>query len=197
LRTAPGAYGIDDDEQLEQQSHLFWTEAALAYTLPKSQQSFYVRLTAGTSVDADRFSAYRLGGFLPLSSEFPLSLPGYYFQEFSARQFVLLNANYLVPLDPGKLFDLDLNASTAVVDYMPGEGQPGNSLTGVGGGLLYHTPDNRLKIMLDYAYGIDAIRANGRGASSVGILMQIDLGAMRSKNFNQPLQLRGWQRFFN
>ncbi len=139
-----------------QQSHLFWTEAALAYTLPKSQQSFYVRLTAGTSVDADRFSAYRLGGFLPLVSEFPLSLPGYYFQEISARQFVLLNANYLVPLDPGKLFDLDLNASTAVVDYLPGESQPGNCLSGVGGGILYHTPSNRLKLMLNYAYGIDA-----------------------------------------
>jgi hypothetical protein len=199
LRTDPGGYGFLNDYQLEQQSHLFWSEAALAYTLPQSQQSFYVRLTAGTSVDADRFSAYRLGGFLPLISEFPLSLPGYYFQEISARQFVLLNANYLVPLDPGKLFDLDLNASTAVVDYLPGESQPGNSLSGVGGGILYHTPSNRLKIMLNYAYGIDAIRADGRGASSVGLLMQIDLGRMNSKNFSQPqpVPLRGWQRFFN
>jgi hypothetical protein len=198
LRSNPGAYGINDAYELNQQSHLFWTEAALAYTLPKSQQSFYVRLTAGTSVDADHFSAYRLGGFLPLVSEFPLSLPGYFFQEFSARQFVLLNANYLVPLDPGKLFDLDLNASTAVVDYLPGEGQPGNSLSGVGGGILYHTPDNRVKFMLNYAYGINAIRSGGRGANSVGILMQIDLGHMNSEKFNQPqpLPLHGWQRFF-
>ena len=199
LRTDPGSYGINNADELESESHLFWSEAALAYTLPKSQQSFYVRLTAGTSVDADRFSAYRLGGFLPLVSEFPLSLPGYYFQEFSARQFVLLNANYLVPLDPGKLFDLDLNASTAVVDYLPGEGQSGNSLSGVGGGILYHTPSNRLKFMLNYAYGIDAMRANGRGASSVGVLMQIDLGSMKSQKFSQPqpLPLHGWQKFFN
>ena len=199
LRTAPGDYGINNADELEQQSHLFWTEAALAYTLTNSGQSFYVRVTAGTSVDADRFSAYRLGGLLPLIAEYPLSLPGYYYQEISARQFVLVNANYLVPLDPGKLFDLDLNVSTAVVDYLPGESQPGNSLTGVGGGILYHTPDNRLKLMLDYAYGIDAIRSNGRGASSVGVLMQIDLGSLHSKNFNQPqpLQLRGWQKFFN
>jgi hypothetical protein len=199
LRTDPGGYGINHADQLESQSHLFWSEAALAYTLPKSQQSFYVRLTAGTSLDADRFSAYRLGGFLPLISEFPLSLPGYYFQEFSARQFVLFNANYLVPLDPGKLFDLDLNASTAVVDYLPGAEQPGNSLTGVGGGILYHTPSNRLKLMFNYAYGIDAVRANGRGASSVGMLMQIDLGFRNSNKFTQPqpLSLHGWQRFFN
>jgi hypothetical protein len=198
LRTDPGSYGINNADELESQSHLFWSEAALAYTLPKSQQSFYVRLTAGTSVDADRFSAYRLGGFLPLVSEFPLSLPGYYFQEFSARQFVLINANYLVPLDPGKLFDLDLNVSTAVVDYLPGEGQPGNSLSGVGGGILYHTPSNRLKFMLNYAYGIDAVRSNGRGASSIGVLMQIDLGYLNSKKFSQPLPSlwRGLQNFF-
>jgi hypothetical protein len=199
LRTDPGSYGINHADELESQSQLFWAEAALAYTLPESHHSFYVRLTAGTSVDADRFSAYRLGGFLPLISEFPLSLPGYYYQEISASQFVLLNANYLVPLDPGNLFDLDLNASTAVVDYLPGESQPGNSLTGVGGGILYHTPSNRLKLMLNYAYGIDAIRASGRGASSVGILFQIDLGRMNSENFNrpQPLPTHGWQRFFN
>jgi hypothetical protein len=198
LRTDPGTYGINNSDELESQSHLFWSEAALAYTLPKSQQSFYLRLTAGTSVDADRFSAYRLGGFLPLISEFPLSLPGYYFQEISAQRFVLLNANYLVPLDPGKLFDLNLNASTAVVDYLPGESQPGSSLSGVGGGILYHTPSNRLKFMLNYAYGIDAIRSNGRGASSIGVLMQIDLGRMNSQKFGQPqpVPLHGWQRFF-
>ncbi len=198
FRTDPGTYGVNNADQLEQQSHLFWTEAALAYTLPKSQQSFYVRLTTGTSIDADRLSAYRLGGFLPLVSEFPLSLPGYFFQEFSARQFVLFNANYLLPLDPGKLWSLDLNASTAVVDYLPGEGQPGNSLTGVGGGILYHTPSNRVKLMLNYAYGIDAIRASGRGANSVGILLQIDLGSVHSDKFKspQPTEWRGWQRFF-
>lgn len=199
FRTDPGAYGINDAYQLEQQSQLFWSEAALAYTLPESQQSFYVRLTAGTSVNADHFSAYRLGGFLPLASEFPLSLPGYYFQEISARQFVLFNANYLLPLDPGKLWSLDVNVSTAVVDYLPGEGQPGNSLTGVGGGLLYHARSQRWKLMVNYAYGIDAIRAAGRGASSIGVLMQIDLGRMRSKNFSQPqpVPLHGWQRIFN
>ena len=198
-RTDPGAYGINGAYELESQSHLFWSEAALAYTLPQSQQSFYVRLTAGTSVDADHFSAYRLGGFLPLVSEFPLSLPGYYFQEISARQFVLFNANYLLPLDPAKLWSLDLNASTAVVDYLPGEGQPGNSLTGVGGGILYHTPSQRIKLMVYYAYGIDAIRAAGRGAGSIGVLMQIDLGRMNSQKFSQPqpVPLHGWQRFFN
>jgi len=198
LRTDIGTYGFNGDRKLNQQSHLFWCEAALAYTLPKSQQNFYVRLTAGTSIDADRFSAYRLGGFLPLVSEFPLSLPGYYFQEISARNFVLGNLNYLLPLDSQKCWNLDLNASTAFVDYLPGEGQPGNRLTGVGGGILYHTPSNRLKIVAGCGYGVDAIRSHGRGAESVGILVQWDLGRMHSKTFNTPNQLhwRGWQWLF-
>jgi len=203
LRSDSGAYGnlTSDgyDRELNELSHLFWAEAALAYTLPKSQQSFYVRLTAGTSVDADRFSAYRLGGFLPLIAEFPLSLPGYYFQEISARQFVLLNANYLLPLDPQKRWNIDVNVASAFVDYLPGESQPGNWLNGVGGGILYHSPSDRWKIMLNYGYGIDAIRSHGRGANSLGLLMQFDLGRKHSQNFNptQPLLWRGWERIFD
>ena len=80
LRNDSATYGINSDRELKSQSHLFWMEAALAYTLTNSQQSFYVRFTAGTSADADRFSSYRLGGFLPLVAEYPLSLPGYYYQ---------------------------------------------------------------------------------------------------------------------
>ncbi len=203
LRSDSGSYGnlTSDgyDRELNEQSHLFWAEAALAYTLPKSQQSFYVRLTAGTSVDADRFSAYRLGGFLPLIAEFPLSLPGYYFQEISARQFVLLNANYLLPLDPKKRWNIDVNVASAFVDYLPGESQPGNWLNGVGGGILYHSPSDRWKIMLNYGYGIDAIRSHGRGANSLGLLVQFDLGRKHSQNFNptQPLLWRGWGRIFD
>jgi len=199
VRTDSGAYGFGGDRELKEQSHLFWAEAALAYTLPKSQQSFYVRLTAGTSVDADRFSAYRLGGFLPLIAEFPLSLPGYFYQEITARQFVLLNANYLLPLDEKKRWNIDVNAASAIVDYLPGESQPGNWLSGVGGGILYHSRSDRWKIMLNYAYGIDAIRSHGRGANSIGLLVQCDLGRKHSQSFNstQPSQWRGWQHLFD
>jgi len=199
LRSSHGSYGFNNDFNLNEQSHLFWTEAALAYTLPQSQQSFYVRLTAGTSIDADRFSAYRLGGFLPLSSEFPLSLPGYFYQEISAKQFVLLNGNYLLPLDKTKDWALDANFGSAYVDYLPGEGQPGNWLSGVGGGILYRSPSERWRVMASYGYGIDAIRSHGRGASSIGFLLQVDLGKFHSKDFKAtpPSRWGGWTRMFN
>jgi hypothetical protein len=199
LRSDHGYYGFKGDRELTEQSHLFWMEAALAYTLPKSQQSFYVRMTAGTSVDADRFSDYRLGGFLPLIAEYPLSLPGYYYQEISARQFMLFNLNYLLPLDKEKRWNIDVNVANALVDYLPGEGQPGNWLNGVGGGILFHTKSDRWKIMLDYGYGIDAIRTHGRGATSLGVLVQLDLGHLRSKSFSspQPSLWRGWSNLLN
>jgi len=198
FRTDSGTYGYNGDRSFEQQSHLFWAEAALSYTLPKSQQNFYVRLTAGTSVDADRFSAYRLGGFLPLIAEYPLSLPGYFYQEISARQFVLLNANYLLPLDAQKHWNLDVNIASAFVDYLPGLEQPGNWLNGVGGGIMYRSPSDRWKILAGYGYGVDAIRSHGRGANSLGIFVQLDLGRQRGPAFNpaHPGLWRGWQWLF-
>lgn len=195
-RTGSGFYGYDNDRELNLQSHLFWSESALSYTFA-NKQNVYLRLTAGTSVDADRFSAYRLGGFLPLIAEFPLSLPGYFYQEISAKQFVLLNANYLVPIDEKDRWDLAFNASTAVVDYLPGEAQPGNWLSGVSGGIMWHSSTDRWKVMADYAYGINAIRDGHRGANSIGLLLQLDLGKP-SHQFNMPVPSlwQGVQRIF-
>ncbi len=196
FRTGTGVYGYGD-RSVEPQSHLFWGEALLAYTLPESKHSFCVNLTAGTSLDADRFSAYRLGSFLPLVSEFPLSLPGYYYQEISARQFVLVGGNYLLPLDSQQRWNLNANASTAVVDYLPGTEQPGDWHTGLGGGLFYKSPS--WKILVGYGYGVDAIRSHGRGAQSVGLLLQFDLGQAREAllNSEEPSRWRGLQQLFD
>jgi hypothetical protein len=198
FRTDSGAYGFGGDRVTQPSSHLFWAEAALSYTLPQSRQNFSARLIAGTSVNADRFTAYRLGGFLPLVSEFPLTLPGFYYQEISARQFALLNANYLVPLDQRQRWNLDATVSSAFVDYLPGEGQPGNWLNGVGGGIMYRSPNNRFRILLGCGYGVDAIRSGGRGAESIGVLMQWNLEKTRGEKFNpvQPNRWRGWQWLF-
>lgn len=202
FRSTPDTYGfptngLPGDRHVNGQSHLFWATALLAYTMPHLGHAFYVNITAGTSLDADRFSAYRLGALLPMVSEFPLSLPGYYYQEISARQFVLLAGNYMVPLDDKKRWNVTINAATAGVDYLPGEGQPGNSLSGAGIGILYQT--SYFKAMLGYAYGFDAIRDNGRGANSVGILMQFDLGHAKQDllNASDVSRWRGWGRMFN
>jgi hypothetical protein len=201
-RSNPGSYGFvntvpPNPYHLNPQSHLFWGEAALSYTFD-NKQNFYVRLTAGTSIDADRFSAYRLGAFLPLVAEFPLSLPGFFYQEISARQFVLMNANYLIPLDRKNRWALAFNASTAGVDYLPGTGQPGNFLAGVAGGVMWRSPQDHWKIIADYARGINAVRNGGRGSNSIGVLVQVDLGAPgKLFHLSEPSLWQGFQRMLD
>ncbi len=198
FRTDSGGYGVLNngayDRHIESSTHLFWATAALVYTLPKSQQSFSLQIIGGTSINPDRLSAYRLGGFLPLSAEYPLSIPGYYYQEVSARQFVLANATYLLPIAPNQRWNLFLNGATAVVDYFPGTQEPGNWISGVGTGLLYRSPQDRFKIMVTYAYGVDAVRSDGRGASSIGVLMQFNLEKSHNSRFDSsaPGHWQGW-----
>jgi hypothetical protein len=196
FRTRADEYGFND-RTVAPHCHLFWGEAFLAYALTNSPHSFSVSLTAGSSSDADRLSAYRLGGFLPMVSEFPLSLPGYYYQEISARGFVLASGNYTVALDNRQRWNLTATASTAVVDYLPGLEQPGNWLSGVGGGVFYTSPTWR--VMVGYGYGIDAIRTGGRGANTVGLLLQFDLGPAKEAFFKPgpPGYWRGLQHLFN
>ena len=194
FRGNPSNFGVNHDREVEPFSHLFWSAAALSYTLPESKQNFFVRLIAGTSVNADRFSAYRLGGFLPLVAEYPLSLPGYFFQEFSARQYALLNASYLLPIAPNQRWNLSFTAATAGIDYLPGTGQPGNWVSGVGAGILYRAPSDKFRFIVSYGYGFNAIRDGRRGANSLSFLMQIDLDKPHGDGFKstQPDHWRGW-----
>lgn len=196
FRTESDVYGYND-RKVNSQSHLFWGEAYLAYTLPKSHQNFSVSITSGTTINADRFSAYRLGGFLPMIAEYPLSLPGYYYQELSAEKFALFSGNYILPIDTARHWNFTATAATSYVDYLHGLEQPGNWNSGVGGGVFYASPTWR--VMVGYGYGIDAIRSHGRGAHSVGFLLQIDLTPAREAFFKPgpPSPWRGFQRLFD
>jgi hypothetical protein len=199
FRTKDGGYGFNDDRRVNEISHLFWGRALLAYTLPEWKHHFNINLTLGTSVNADRFSAYRLGGILPLAAEFPLTLPGYYYQEISAREFALLGINYSFPLDRNDHWAINALATTAAVKYVPGLEQPGHWHSGVGGGIRYRSPGNTWQLVLGYAYGVDAIREHGRGAHSIGFLLQFDLERAHVELFEpgeNPMRSRGLERIF-
>jgi hypothetical protein len=193
FRTHGESFGYNQEREIEHQSHFFFGEAFLAYTLPWKHR-FYVSVTAGTSIDADRLNAYRLGGFLPFVAEYPLSLPGYYYQELSATRFILFGGSYIVPLDKRQRWNLSGTVATAGVDYLPGFEQPSRSQTGVGAGIFYTSPAWR--VMLSYGYGIDAMRSDGFGAHSLGILVQLDLTPAREAFFKvePPGRWRGLQR---
>ncbi len=198
VRGNPGAYGFAGDREIEPVSHTAWARGLLAYTLPKSQQYFSVSVTGGTSVHPDRFSAYRLGGSLPLVAEFPLSLPGYYFQELSARGFVLFNVMYALPLDPGHHWEILGFSGSAYVKHLPGLEQSPDWHNGVGGAIAFRPGSRAWQLVAGYGYGIDATRSHGRGGHNIGILVQYDFekgGPLLRQGVN-PMKWRGFDRLF-
>ena len=186
FRLNPCYYGFKDDRSVRSESHLFWARALLAYTFEESKQNLTISVTGGASLSTDRFSAYRLGGFLPLASEFPLILPGYYYQELSATRFALLNTSYTVPIDAAKRWSITAVASTSVMSYLSGLHQQGSLNSGVGGGVGYKSPSGAWQILMDCGFGIDALRTHQRGSESVGILMQINLGKVTHNQYYSP-----------
>jgi hypothetical protein len=130
-------------------------------------------------------------------AEFPLTLPGYYYREISASRFVLLGGQYGIPLDANKNWALNFQATTAGVQYVTGLEQPGHWHSGVSGGIIYRSPKDAWQILVAYAYGIDAIRDNSRGAHSIGFLLQFDLDRAHRNLFDpadQPMRSRGLER---
>jgi hypothetical protein len=179
IRSRHGPYGFDGDRVVEANSHRFWGRALFAYTVPRVEHNFYLSLTAGTTRGADRFSAYRLGGTLPLLSEFRLDLPGYEAQEITAREFLLLNGLYWLPIDTAKRWSLTAFAGSAWVNYLSGFTQPQHWLPGVGVGAGYKATHDVWQVVLAYAYGFNAIRSGGNGGQDIVLLFQFDFEAWR------------------
>ncbi|MBI3879964.1 MAG: hypothetical protein HY301_07845 [Verrucomicrobia bacterium] len=201
LRNNSGPYGYGGDRAVQELSHWFLGRALLAYTLTNSQDNFQVSITAGTTAQADRFSAFHLGGVLPVAAEFPLMLPGYYPGEVTARSFVHFGGMYSFALDRESHWFVSAMAATAAVDYHRGLEQPGRWHSGVGGGLTYVSPSRSMQVTLGYAYGVNAIRDTGEGAHSVTVLMQFDL-ERNLKSWREaftpslPTHLRSFEEFF-
>jgi hypothetical protein len=195
-------YGFAGDRALAQNSHLFWGRSLLKYTFEETQQYFDLSMTLGATVDADRFSAYRLGGVLPFVSEFPLSIPGYYYQELTAKRFALVNGEYSFPITPNKHWRMSLFAGGGIVSYLEGMEQPQTWHSGVGAGITYVSNSQTWFITLVGGHGFNAIRHGEEGANSVGILFQYDFDAYRKALLRRsapevsPYTSKGGERLF-
>lgn len=175
FRTDTEAYGFNHDRDVNAQTHLFWGRALLAMGETNSMHHFETSVTWGLALHPDRLSAFRVGGYLPLVSEFPLEVPGYYFQEFSAERFALISGTYTMSLGSGRNWELVANGAVAGLGYLPELRQNDNWVSGIGGGIGYHSSSGLWHFLAIYSYGFQAERSHGQGASSVAVLMQIDL----------------------
>ena len=174
------AYGFNDDRRISPGVNLYWVYAGMTYSFTNTGQTISAAVTAGGSTDADRFSAWRLGGMLPLDSEYPLMIPGYFTEELTAQRFVHVYAYYEFPLIPSHVLRFRVEGAAANLDYLPGFEQ-GPWQSGAGGALIIEPRKKNFKIILRYGYGFQAIRDGKEGAQSVGVLFQYDFGA-RKKN---------------
>ncbi|MCW5556722.1 MAG: hypothetical protein KIT22_02595 [Verrucomicrobiae bacterium] len=173
VRPRAQTYGFDNDLRLQAASQLFWGRLIFARMFP-NRAHFELSVTGGGSVTPDRFTAFRLGGSLPMGSEFPLVVPGYYYQEISAQRFALVSGQLLWPLTRDGRWEIGVLGAAARVHYLEGMslGEPWNS--GLGGGIAYHSPAGAWHFLLGYGYGFNAIRNGDRGANAIGLLVQYD-----------------------
>ena len=123
---------------------------------------------------------------MPLASEFPLILPGYWYQELSARNYLAFTAEYTIPLDPGAHWTLTPLGTVASVDYLPGTQQPNNFNSGVGLTAGYRSRNGVWQTLVSYGYGFEAIRSGGRGGQSVALMFQVDLTTHPGRNTVPP-----------
>jgi hypothetical protein len=177
-------YGFAGDRSLEEFTHKLWGRLLGRWTSPQQRHDIEVSLTLGTGIDVDRLSAYRLGGMLPFASEFPLMIPGYFYQELSAEDFVLLSGRYAFALTDDRSWQATLFGGTANVSEIEGLEYPGKSQSGVGGGITWRSPRRDWIVSVFYGYGFDAIRHGDSGAQMVGIVLQYDF-----------LLEGGWERY--
>ena len=181
-RLDDNTYGFAGDRRIQPTTDLYWLYAGLSYAWTNTGNQFTFALTTGGSDNADRFSAWRLGGVLPLAAEFPLTLPGYYYQELSARRFGHLSAAYVAPLSADHRWQLRLSAASAYVDYLPGFEQPGHWQTGAGTALSFTSRSEVWRVILRYGYGFNALRDGHEGAHSVGVLYQYNFEQRKHRN---------------
>ncbi len=172
-----GGYGFNDDRKLESVSHQLLFRAQINYTMPESKHYIVAGLMGGSVINADRFSAGRVGGVLPFTSEFPLYMPGYFDKELSVDNLGLAYGVYTIPFGPSKQWSLIGMAATGLVDYAPGLSQPGNWHNGFGAGGGYSAPSKRWRLMSLFGYGVDAMRSDGRGGYSIALAFQYNFGS--------------------
>ena len=98
-----------------------WGSARLIYTTPRPEHYIALGLMGGAVINADRFSAYRLGGDVSASPwMYPLFLPGYFYEELSAQNFGLLYGLYAIPVGSILVLEYLCRRRTSLVDYLDG-----------------------------------------------------------------------------
>jgi hypothetical protein len=191
-RTDAGTYGYNNDRDLRNTPQRVFGRALFNFTTFHDQHYIQAVIQGGAAFDSDRISCYRLGGVLPYTKEFPVRIPGYYFQEISAQDFVQTYVLYAIPFGPEKSWSVIGNGGAAVVKYQEGMGQGGSLNSGVGGGIGYSAPNRKWKVVSLFGYGFQAERPNGdgHGGYTLACAFQYSFGKIRAESYRAWDQLK-------
>lgn len=173
VRDRPGTYGYNHDRVVNREINLYWLRFLIV--LPPVGD---LHASAGAGVGGGdrlrRLSAYRLGGMLTQSSEFPLNIPGYFTQEIAAREYGHVWARAGVPLDGRRRFYANILAAGAAVTPIRGTDPGGPLHAGVSLGLKFAPPKGALHWELSYGFAPLAVRGNHRGGQMVALTAELD-----------------------
>lgn len=174
----PAAYGFKGDRSVVRDVNLYWTRLMASLPGPKG-----TRVSGGVSGGSGdgirRLTAYRLGGMLTQTSEFPLILPGYFSQEISARRYLHAWAHTGLPLS--KRFFLDLTAAGATITPVRGTDAGGLHHLGVSAGVSYAPAKGPIHALLAWGYAPTALRGTRRGGHAFAFSLEYDFLAPEAK----------------
>jgi hypothetical protein len=172
----PGLTVTTNDRHLNNTPQRLFARTQIHFTTFHDQHYVVAGLQGGAAFDSDRLSCFRLGGVLPYTKEFPLEIPGYYFQELLARDFGLAYARYAIPFGPHKSWSVGAGYSIAAVKFQEGMGQAGAINSGLGRVIGYSAPSRRWKVLGIFGYGFQAQRRHGDGGYTLGCAFQYNFG---------------------
>lgn len=145
--------------------------ASVAGRYPVGEFRLYGRLATGWGTDVDQLSAWRLGGNLMAMEAFSQTLHGYYSREFMAKDFGMVNLEISHPLVEEHQLTVHLYGDWAVLRGVPPLSADWHNYFGTGAGLSFVTIGD-IRALVNYGYGINALRNGDRGGHEIGLALQ-------------------------
>ncbi len=173
VRDRPGEYGYNHDRSVRRDINLYWMRFLIVLP-PYGDARAAGGLGVGGGDRLGRLAAYRLGGMLTQSSEFPLSIPGYFAQEIAAREYGHIWLRYGIPIEHSKRFFVNFLAAGAAVTAIRGTDPGGPLHAGFSAGLEFSPEKGALHWEMTYGYSPTAVRGNRRGGHTYALSAELD-----------------------
>lgn len=144
---------------------------SLAAKIPVESTTLFARVGGGLGDGIDQLSAWKLGGNLAGAEPFAYTLHGYYTREIFAEDFCIANLSVSQQLTDWRELTLHLYGDYAAARTVPPQDGQWHSFFGVGTGVGFRAFWD-VQMLVNYGYGINAVRNGQRGGHEVGLAIE-------------------------